>query len=110
MAITNIVAYRNEAVQFRGIVRNVIEFEASWNPDQVNSNSYVQEDISISGVKLGDMCLISFEQDLTNLNLFAHVKSAGIISVHLNNNTAGAVNLGAAQIHVIVLRPYHRHG
>jgi hypothetical protein len=56
-----------------------------------------------------DSVVIAVKADLQNINFSAHVKSSGVISLHLSNNTGGPVNLGPAQVHVIVLRPYHRH-
>lgn len=109
MAITNHLQYRNSAVSFRGLFDNVIELEVTWNPDNIGSNSFFEEDVTVQGAELGDICLASFEADLQNLNLNCHVTASNTISLHLSNNTAGAVNLPAAQVHIIVLRPYHRH-
>lgn len=109
MALSNVVNYRNAATSFRGLFDLVIELECTWDPDNILSNSFFQEDITVNGAALGDICLASFEGDLQNINFSAHVKSANTVSLHLINNTAGAVNLAAAQVHLIVSRPYHRH-
>lgn len=109
MAISNIVFTRQGRVQFQGLFECVVELEALWNPASVNSNSFIDETISVQGTQLGDMVMVSYEGDLQDLTFSSHVPTANSVSLHLINPTAGAVDLPEAQIHVIVLRPLHNH-
>ena len=109
MAITNIVSTRLGRVQFQGLFEHVVEFEADYNPASVNSNSFVAEAITVIGVHLGDFILANIDIDQQDLTLSVHIQSADTIDVHLFNPTAGAIDLGACNLHVIVLRPLHQH-
>ena len=109
MAVSSVLYTHAGRMQFQGLFDCVVELEALWNPASVNSNSFTDESLPISGVRLGDMVLVSMETDLLDLTFTAHINSADNISLHLINPTAGAVDLPEAQIHVIVLRPKHHH-
>jgi hypothetical protein len=109
MTITSVVQDRNGALQFRGLVANVIEYEAVWDPANVGSNSFASESMTIPGAALGDMVLVNVDVDLQNLTLFGHVKAADTVDIHLSNNTAGAVNLPSCNLHIIILQLNHLH-
>lgn len=110
MAITNVVFAGRGRKQFQGVFETVLEIEALYNPPSVNSNSFQSESISAVGVALGDFVFVSFEADLQELTLSGHIDAADSISIHLVNHTAGAIDLPENQLHVIILRPIHRHG
>ena len=110
MAISNVKRLRNERLQFQSVFENVVEVEALYNPPSVGSNSFVSETISVAGVELGDFVLVTFETDLNDLMLTAHVQSAGVIDIHLNNPTSGAVDLPESGMHLVALRPLQIHG
>ena len=107
MAITAVQKVQSNPAQFRGVIDHVIEYEATWDPDSVGSNGEFHEDVTVPGCKMGDFVLVSLDVDQQNMDLHGYVKSAGTVRVGLNNPTAGAVNLGAANLHIICLRPKH---
>lgn len=107
MTLSAVSARKNEALQFRGLVQNVLVLEATWAPGSVGSNSFVQEDMTVPGVRLGDQVMANVAADLQNLILFVHVKAANTINVHLFNPTPGGVDLGSVDLHVTVFQLYH---
>lgn len=109
MAVSNVVQVRAGRAQFQGLFEHVVEYEALVDPASVNSNSFQSELLDIPGARFGDFVLVSFEADLQNLIVEAHVQAVDVVDVHFVNNTAGAVNLPAAQLHVVLLRPIHLH-
>jgi hypothetical protein len=109
MAITGTHFYSNQRRQFQSLVNNVIEFEFIWDPASVNSNSFVAESITVSGVKLGDMVLVTYEGDQQDLIITGHVSAEDTVNIHLFNPTAGAVDLASAHGHCVILQFNHHH-
>jgi hypothetical protein len=109
MAITSIVQINDQPQQFRGVFNGVIEMEAVWDPASVGSNGQVEESVAVPGAELGDIVLISADLDLQELLLNGYVKAANVVDVVLHNTTAGAVDLGAMNFHLVLLQLNHRH-
>jgi hypothetical protein len=109
MPVSNVVQLGTGARQFRSVFYTVVEFEAKYNPVSVGSNSTTADEISIAGVELGDFCLANIDVDIQDLTTTVHVTAPGVITITLANTTAGAVDLVESNLHVVVLRPHHRH-
>ena len=105
-AVTQVKAGRS---QFQGVFEHVVEYEALVDPVSVNSNSFEHEELNIIGARFGDFCLVSFEADLQELTISAHVSAINTVDVHFVNNTAGSIDLPEAQVHLVLLRPIHIH-
>jgi len=52
--------------------------------------------ITVVGAKMGDFAFASCSLDVVDLSVTADVTAADIVTVTLNNNTGGAVDLGSA--------------
>jgi hypothetical protein len=109
MAVTSVVQVHNGRTQWQHLVHNVIEYEAVWDPDSVNSNSAFHEDVTVPGATLGDIVWLSFDQDVEDVDLVSHVTAADTVTIGVHNPTAGAVNLGSGNLHIIVIQMRHRH-
>ena len=109
MTIISVEAKSNQRRQFVDVFHNVIEYEAVWDPDSVGSNGETHEDIDVLGAQLGDMVLVSLDIDIQDLHLVAHVTADDVVTVGLLNHTAGAVNLGSINVHILLFRPTHSH-
>lgn len=109
MAITSVVQRTNSRRQFQDVFNNVIEMEAVFDPDSVNSNSEVHEEVAVLGARPGDLCMISFDVDVADVDIICHVTANDVITVGLHNPTAGAVDLGSGNIHIVVLQLTHLH-
>ena len=107
MAITAVQKLSDAPLQFRGIINHVIEYEATWNPDSVGSNGEFHESVAVPGAVLGDMVLVSIDVDQQDMDVHGYVESAGSVRVGINNATAGAVDLGPCNLHIILFRPVH---
>ena len=62
-------------------------------------------DVTVVGAKLGDFAFASIGIDVADLSVTADVTAANTVTVVVNNNTGGAVDLGSAVIRVKVV-PY----
>ena len=109
MAFSNVVQTRAGRMQFQGLFECVSEMEAIWDPDSVNSNVTFSEAVDVTGAGLGDMVLVSLEADLQKVILSGYVSAVNEVTVMVHNSSAGAVNLGASVVHIVVLRPQHHH-
>jgi len=109
MAITNVHQLTNMRRQFQGVFDTVIEFEAVYDPPSIASNGNTSDDITIQGAKLGDIVLMSLVIDIQNLMIGGYVSATNVVTINAHNPTAGAINLGSTDIHIIILRPYHKH-
>jgi len=110
MAITGITALSPVMPrQFQDLVRNVIEYEAVWDPDSVGSNGEQHEDVAIPGARLGDHVWVTIDIDVQNLDVVGHVTASDVVTLGLHNPSAGAVNLGSCNVHVVVLQFRHKH-
>jgi len=110
MTITAVQQVRDLPLQFRGVFTQVIEYEATWDPASVNSNSAQHETVAVIGAQMGDFVMASIDVDIQGLDLVAHVTSADVVTVGLHNPAAGAVDLGSCNLHIILLRPQHLVG
>ena len=110
MAITSVVQRTNSRRQFQDVFNNVIELEAVWDPASVGSNGELHEEVAVTGARLGDIALISFDLDVADLDIVAHVTASDVVTVGLHNPGAGAVDLGSGNIHIVVLQLSHLHG
>lgn len=95
--------------QFQDIFDIVLEYEAVVDPPNILSNGFHNEAVTIPGTKLGDFVLVSCAIDQQDIDINGHVQSAGVVDIHYKNNTAGSIDLGETQLHIIVLRPFHMH-
>ena len=62
-------------------------------------------EITVPGAKLGDFAFVSFSLDVADLSVTADVTAANTVTVTMNNNTGGAVDLASGTLRVKVV-PY----
>ena len=70
------------------------------------SGTFASADVTVPGVALGDIVMgISAGVDTVDTVIAGAVTAANTVTLTLLNNTAGAVNLAAATVDFIVVRP-----
>lgn len=62
------------------------------------------EDLDCPGAALGDFCIASLDLDVTDLVINASVTAADVVTVVVNNNTGGAVDLSSGNLRVAVFK------
>ena len=75
----------------------------TWNPGSIADGDEEVVTVAVSGASLGDFVFVSFSLDVTDLAITAAVTAAGVVTVQLNNNTGGAIDLGSGTIRVRVV-------
>jgi hypothetical protein len=93
-----------EGVTFRSLLEVII---ASGTVDIANAADAdtVAAEVTVPGAALGDFVLVSLEVDVADLTLDAQVTAANTVTITVNNNTGGAINLAAATYRLMVLQP-----
>lgn len=98
----------NKRMQFQDVFQNVLVYtDNAFDPANVatGSGTMTPVDITVTGAALGDLCLPTFNLDVTDLVVTAAVTAANTVTVVLLNNTAGAVNIGVGKLVIYVLQP-----
>ena len=80
----------------------------AFNPGSLNDKAGETTTISVPGARLGDFVVASFSLDLQNIILSPYVSADDVVSVRLQNETNGTLNLGAGTLKVGVL-DIHRY-
>lgn len=102
----------NKRMQFQDVFSNVIVYsDNAFDPANVatGSGTMAAVDITVTGAALGDLCLVTFNLDATDVVFTASVTAANTVTVVILNNTAGAVNLAAGKLVIYVLQPNYQH-
>lgn len=82
-----------------------MQASAAWNPGSMLDGNEEAKEVTVPGAKLGDFAFVSFSIDVADLQLSADVTAANTVTVLLNNNTGGTIDLGAGTLRVKVV-PY----
>ena len=70
------------------------------------SGTFASVDVTVPGVALGDIVMgVSIAVDTVDTVIGGAVTAANTVTLTVLNNTAGAVNLAAATVDFIVVRP-----
>lgn len=80
----------------------VLEASTTWDPANRNDGTGVTVSLSVPGAALGDFAVASFSLSLQSMILTAYVSAADTVSVRLQNESAGAIDLGSGTLRVRV--------
>lgn len=79
-----------------------LDGSTSWDPGNLVDGAGESKDVTVTGAALGDFAVAAFDKDLQGILISAAVKSANTVTVRLQNETTGAVDLAAGTIYVRV--------
>ena len=69
----------------------------------VSDGDEAAEEVTVTGAQLGDFALASMSIDTTDITLTATVTAADTVTVILDNNTGGSIDLGSGTLYVMVM-------
>ena len=76
----------------------------TWDPADMATATEQVTTFALSGVAIGDICLVSHEEMLTDdLQLTAHVSVAGTVKAVLSNLTGGNINLMSGTLRIMCM-------
>jgi len=94
--------------QFQGLFSEMWTHSESvdFGNAATGSGTFASVDVTVPGVALGDIVMgVSIAIDTVDTVIAGAVTAANTVTLTLLNNTAGAVNLSAAIVDFIVVRP-----
>lgn len=62
------------------------------------------EDVTVSTAVMGDYCIASMSVDVVDMILTCNVTAAGVATAHMQNETAGTVDLASGTLRITVIR------
>lgn len=90
--------------QFLHLFSDAIPFKAPVDFASAADAETQGANVTVAGAALGDFVLIAPGVDVADLTLDARVTAADTVTVTVNNNTGGAVNLASQTIKGVVLK------
>lgn len=91
--------------QFQALFSGVVAATATLNPGSLTTGTGESDTVALSEVQLGDIVLVSFKEDMQGLQSVGYVSAAGVVTIRIDNNTGGTIDLASITINVLVLRP-----
>jgi hypothetical protein len=81
-----------------------LDGSAAWNPGEIADGNEEVQAVTVTGAALGDFVLVSFSLDVVDLAITGAVTAANTVTAQLNNNTGGALDLGAGTVYARVFK------
>ena len=78
---------------------------AAYDPASVADAESLEKEVTVTGAALGDFALASLSVDLAGLSISALVSAADTVTVVLQNDSGGAVDLAAGTIARVLVIP-----
>ena len=90
--------------QLSGVFSNIWTAKGTIDFASVADGDEAVDTIAVPGVALGDVVLgVSASVDVADLNLTAAVTGANEVTVQVNNNTGGGIDLSATAVYKVVV-------
>ena len=103
-AATSVVVERGTK-QFQGMFSEMWKATGTLDPDSLSDAAGTSDTITVPGVALGDIVLgVSFGVSLAGVTATAYVSAANTVTIRLQNESAGTVDLASSTIRVVVGR------
>ena len=81
-----------------------LDGSVAWNPGEIADGDEEVQAVTVTGAALGDFVLVSFSLDVIDLAITGAVTAANTVTAQLNNNTGGALDLGAGTVYARVFK------
>ncbi len=80
--------------EVRGYVLDIRKIDFLWDPTSINSNTHAEQDVTIEGLKVGDLPLTVIKPTFTQGILIgsSRVSAADTLSVQMANGSSGSAN------------------
>ena len=103
-AATSVVVERGTK-QFQGMFSEMWKATGTLNADSLVDGAGSSDTITVPGVALGDMVLgCSFGVSLAGVSATAYVSAADTVTIRLQNESGGTVDLASTTVRVVVGR------
>lgn len=81
-----------------------LEGSATYDPPSLADGAGTTTTVTVTGAALGDHCVVSFGGDLSGISVTSYVSAADTVSVRLQNESGGVLDLGSSTLRARVFR------
>lgn len=100
------VTYERGDKQFQGLFSEMWVVKATLDASSLVDAAGEVQTIAVPGVALGDVVVgFSFGVDVAGITVTGYVSAADVVTLKLQNESAGTVDLASTTIKVLVGRP-----
>lgn len=85
-------------------LRNALPGSATYDAGSLADGAGATTTVTVAGAALGDFALASLGVDLQGIAVTAYVSAANTVSVRLQNETGGTIDLASTTLRVLVLQ------
>ena len=89
-------------LQFNAVYPAIYGASATWDAGSIADGDEEVKEVTVKGAALGDVVECSLSIDVADLNLTGQVTAANTVTLQLNNNTGGAIDLASCTAYVLV--------
>jgi hypothetical protein len=105
MAAATAVVVRQGNDQFRGLFSDTWSVTCTLDAGSLVDGAGETETIAVPGVVLGDIVIgFSFGVDLAGITATGYVSAANVVTIRLQNESAGTLDLASTTVKVVVGR------
>ncbi len=95
-------AMRTDILTLNTILGGLLVGSATFNAANLADGAGETTTITVTGAALGDFALVSFGVDVAGMTVTAYVSAADTVSVRVQNESGGAVDLASTTIRALV--------
>ena|SRR3990172_7988129 len=86
-----------------GAIKGFIYQSATLDVASLADAAGASNDVTVNGVAIGDICVgVSFGVDIVDVLIHGDVTAANVVTVRVQNESGGAVNLASTTIRILV--------
>ena len=105
MAAASAVVVERGTKQFQGMFSEMWKVTATLDAGSLSDGAGETDTVAVPGVAIGDMVLgASFGVDVAGLSVTGYVSAANVVSLRVQNESGGSVNLDSTTIKLVVGR------
>lgn len=91
--------------QFQHVFPFVACVQATINPGNLADAAGENDTVTVTGAKIGDIVLVGLGVDAAGITITGYVSAANTVTVRVQNESGGAVDLASSTCNIVVLRP-----
>ena len=105
MAAATAVVVRQGNDQFRGLFSDTWSVTCTLDAASLADGAGSSDTVAVPGVALGDIVIgFSFGVDLAGITATGYVSAANVVTIRLQNESAGTLDLASTTVKVVVGR------
>jgi hypothetical protein len=91
--------------QFGDLFSDIITYRGTLDLGSAADSGFASSDVTVRGAALGDFVLVSLGVDVADTVVVGAVTAANVVTVTVQNDSGGAVDLASTTVRIIVLKP-----